>query len=144
MSTAPQSSIPPTPLLQSRRILYVSGLAESVKEMTLRAAFVPFGPVKSVEIPMDFTTGAHKGFGFVEFEDPEDTAEAIYNMDGGEIMGKTLTVNLAQPNNTQALLGSQQAVWTTDEWFQDQVQKENEDFSNAKSAQADQKALAER
>jgi peptidyl-prolyl isomerase E (cyclophilin E) len=130
--------------LQSRRTLYVGGLEGNVKEMTLRAAFISFGPLKSVDIPMDYTSGTHKGFGFVEFEDPEDAAEAIYNMDGGEIMGRTLTVNLAQPNSQHGLNNSNKAVWSTDEWFQDKAVKEQEDANKAKASQTEKDALADK
>ncbi len=38
------------PVLQSRRSLYVGGLGDEVNESILRAAMIPFGPLKSVEI----------------------------------------------------------------------------------------------
>jgi hypothetical protein len=37
----------------------------------------------------------------------------MFNMDGAELMGRTLKVSLAQPN--QLSLHSQAAVWSTDE-----------------------------
>lgn len=110
--------------LQSRRSLYVGGLADSVKEAHLRAAMIPFGPLKSIDIPMDFAKGTHKGFAFVEYQDADDATEAIYNMDGAELFGRVLNVNLAQ--NNQVSLGSNKAVWTTDEWFQRQNEGEEE------------------
>ena len=106
--------------LQSNRSLYVGGLAEDVTPITLRAALVPFGPIKSIDVPMDYGKGTHKGFAFVEFEESEDAAEAIYNLDGSELMGRTLTVNLARAAG-QVKLGSNQAVWSQDEWFQNQT-----------------------
>lgn len=42
-------------VLQSRRSLYVGGLADDVGENTLRAAMIPFGPVKSIEMVRVFT-----------------------------------------------------------------------------------------
>ncbi|RHY94247.1 hypothetical protein DYB35_001220 [Aphanomyces astaci] len=38
-----------------KRCLWVGGLDKTVTEDILRAAFVPFGPLKDVQIPMDFT-----------------------------------------------------------------------------------------
>lgn len=67
---------------------------------------------------MDYVKGTHKGFAFVEFQDADDAAEALYNMDGAEISGKTLSVSIANAN--QIKLGSHKAVWSTDEWFQKQ------------------------
>lgn len=44
------------------------------------AAFIPFGEVKEVTIPLDAGTGKKRGFGFVEFEEADDAAEARDNM----------------------------------------------------------------
>ena len=51
--------------------LYVGGLEETVNEATLHSAFIPFGDIKDVNIPLDNTTGKHRGFGFVEYEATE-------------------------------------------------------------------------
>ncbi len=51
--------------------LYVGGLEESVNEAILHSAFIPFGDIKDVNIPMDHATGKHRGFGFVEFDSKE-------------------------------------------------------------------------
>mmetsp|Transcript_14827 Transcript_14827/g.21883 ORF Transcript_14827/g.21883 Transcript_14827/m.21883 type:complete len:139 (+) Transcript_14827:126-542(+) len=115
-----------TSLLQSRRALYVGGLSLEVGETTLRAAMIPFGPIKSIDIPPDYSNkNSHKGFGFVEFEDADDAAEAIFNMDGAELMGKVLNVSLAQPNQIDS--DRNKAVWSTDEWFQKQAGIETEE-----------------
>ena len=37
-----------------RNLLYVGGLENDVTEDILFAAFVPFGPLRSVQIPKDF------------------------------------------------------------------------------------------
>ncbi|EJK71787.1 hypothetical protein THAOC_06739, partial [Thalassiosira oceanica] len=55
--------------LQSKRALYVGGVATAVKLDTLRAAFIPFGPINHIEMPMDYERGTHKGFAFIEFQD---------------------------------------------------------------------------
>ncbi|KAL8274790.1 hypothetical protein Esti_001265 [Eimeria stiedai] len=60
-----------------RRTLYVGGLAEEVDERILRAAFLPFGEIREATIPKDRTTGGHRGFGFIEFEEEEDAAQAV-------------------------------------------------------------------
>lgn len=127
------------PSLQSRRSLYVGGLAETVKEIHVRAAMIPFGPLKNIDIPMDYAKGTHKGFAFVEYQDADDAAEAIYNMDGAELFGRVLNVNLAQ--NNQVNLGSTKAVWTTDEWFQ--RQNDGADSNETKDAAIEVEALKE-
>jgi len=41
--------------------LYVGGLAENVNEEILQAAFLPFGNLKDINIPLDHATGKHRG-----------------------------------------------------------------------------------
>ena len=66
-------------------------------DATVRAAFIPFGDIVDVQLPMDFQTEKHRGFAFVEFESAEDATAAIDNMDGAEIYGRTVHVNRAKP-----------------------------------------------
>lgn len=66
--------------MATKRMVYVGGLAEEVDEKTLHAALIPFGDITDVQIPLDYTTQKHRGFGFVEFELPEDAAAAIGNL----------------------------------------------------------------
>lgn len=64
----------------SKRTIYVGGLAEEVDEKVLNAAFIPFGDIVDVQIPVDYETEKHRGFAFIEFESAEDAAAAIDNM----------------------------------------------------------------
>ena len=58
------------------------------------------------------STEPHRGFGYVEFEDPEDTKEAIDNMDQSELFGKVIKVSAAKPpKNVNEGLGSKTALW---------------------------------
>ncbi len=52
----------------SKRVLYVGGLADEVEEKILHAAFIPFGDIADISIPLDYSTQKHRGFAFVEFE----------------------------------------------------------------------------
>ena len=72
---------------------------------------------------MDYKEGVHRGFGFVEFEDADDAAEAIFNMDGAELMGRTIRCSMAQQNQLSKLSGGKgsQAIWSSDEWYQQHV-----------------------
>lgn len=77
--------------------LYVGGLDETVNEAALHAAFLPFGDIKEVNIPIDHATGKHRGFGFVEYEDKDDAAGAIDNMHNAELFGRVLKVRATPP-----------------------------------------------
>lgn len=92
-----------------KRALYVGGLDSQVTEQGLYTAFVPFGPIKGVQIPTDYNTQRGKGFGFVEFDDEADARAAIDNMDESELFGRTLRVTIAKPDRPK--LGSNKPVW---------------------------------
>lgn len=63
----------------NKRTVYVGGLAEEVDEKILNAAFIPFGDIVDVQIPLDYESEKHRGFAFIEFENAEDAAAAIDN-----------------------------------------------------------------
>ncbi|XP_071531192.1 peptidyl-prolyl cis-trans isomerase E isoform X1 [Panulirus ornatus] len=99
----------------NKRILYVGGLADEVTEDVLRNAFIPFGDLVDIQIPLDYETEKHRGFAFIEFELPEDAVAAIDNMNESELFGRTIRVNLAKPQKAKE--GSSRAVWADDEWL---------------------------
>ena len=133
------------PTLQSRRALYIGGLDPAVTETTLRAAFLPFGPIQHIDLPMDYAQGIHKGFAFLEFVDSDDANEAIYNMDGAELFGRALTVNVAQADKMN-LGSSSKALWSTDEWFKEHagVKEEEERAEREKESEKDSAMLKEK
>lgn len=99
----------------NKRILYVGGLSEEVDEKIVHAAFVPFGDIIDINMPVDFATQKHRGFAFVEFESAEDAGYAIDNMENSEIYGKTIRVNVAKPMKLKE--GSSRAIWSDDSWL---------------------------
>ena len=46
--------------VQSRRTLYVGGLDDAVTQSLLHASFIPFGPIKSVELVQDYSNNRRK------------------------------------------------------------------------------------
>ena len=78
-------------------MIYVGGLADEVDSKVLNAAFIPFGDIVEVNLPIDYETEKHRGFAFIEFELAEDASAAIDNMNDGEMFGRQLRVNLAKP-----------------------------------------------
>lgn len=101
----------------NKRTIYVGGLAEEVDEKVLNAAFIPFGDIIDVQIPLDYESEKHRGFAFIEFENAEDAAAAaIDNMNDSELFGRTIRVNLAKPQRIKE--GSTRPVWSEDTWLQ--------------------------
>ncbi|CAH1961934.1 unnamed protein product [Acanthoscelides obtectus] len=100
----------------NKRTIYVGGLAEEVDEKILNAAFIPFGDIIDVQIPLDYESEKHRGFAFLEFENAEDAAAAIDNMNDSELFGRTIRVNLAKPQKIKE--GSTRPVWSEDTWLQ--------------------------
>ncbi len=82
----------------------------------VRSAFIPFGDLSDVQMPVDYQTEKHRGFAFVEFELQEDAQAAIDNMNDSELFGRTLKVNLAKPLRLKE--NSTRPVWADDEWLQ--------------------------
>ena len=72
-----------------KKMLYVGGLAEEVDQKVLQAAFIPFGDIVEVNMPVDYETEKHRGFAFIEFESSEDAQAAIDNMNDGEMFGRS-------------------------------------------------------
>jgi len=77
--------------------LYVGNLSQKVTEEDLRNNFSEAGKVASVAVIKDKFSGVSRGFGFVEMETEEGAQEAIKKFNGGELDGKTITVNEARP-----------------------------------------------
>ncbi len=77
--------------------LYVGNLLFNVSENDLRNAFEQFGQVTEVRLIMDKFSGKSKGFGFIEMPSKDEAEKAIREMNGKELMGRALNVNVAKP-----------------------------------------------
>ncbi|KAM6547845.1 hypothetical protein CsatB_019521 [Cannabis sativa] len=78
--------------------LLVRNLRLDCRPEDLRGPFEQFGPLKDIYLPKDYYTGEPRGFGFVQFIDPADAADAKYHMDGQVLRGRELTVVFAEEN----------------------------------------------
>jgi RNA recognition motif-containing protein len=76
--------------------IFVGNLSFNTTESDLDGLFAQIGPVESVAIITDRTTGRSKGFGFVEMGN-EDADSAIAKLNGSDFGGRALTVNEARP-----------------------------------------------
>jgi len=80
--------------------LFIGGLAFSTSTDRLRELFAQAGAVESAAVVTDRDTGNSRGFGFVEMASAEAAAEAVKLLNGKEVDGRTLKVELA--NSTGA------------------------------------------
>jgi len=109
--------------MANKKIIYIGGLAEEVDDKILHAAFIPFGEILDIQVPIDYESNKHRGFAFLEYELNEDAAAAIDNMNESELYGKTIRVNIAKPQKNKT---SSRAVWDKDEWLQEHTGPENQ------------------
>ncbi len=77
--------------------LYVGNLSFDLDENAIRSAFEECGEVTEVYMVMDKMSGRPRGFAFVTMGSPEDAQNAIEQLNGQELAGRSLTVNEARP-----------------------------------------------
>jgi hypothetical protein len=75
--------------------LFVGGLSWDTTEEALHKLFSQIGTVSEAAIPTDRNSGQSRGFGFVTFEDRKDGALAIEQLNGYELDGRKIVVNVA-------------------------------------------------
>jgi len=79
--------------------LHVQNLSKQVTDSQLNDLAIPYGKVVSANVATEGTTGASKGFAFVEFSDAGEGRAAITGLNGRDINGQTLKVSEADPRH---------------------------------------------
>ena len=82
--------------------LFVGNLSFDVTENDLQDAFAAHGTVTETNLMMDRMTNRPRGFGFVTMSTPEEAQKAIGALNGKELGGRALTVNVAKPREERA------------------------------------------
>ena len=77
--------------------IYVGNLSKEVTEDDLKAAFTPYGSIKSAKVIRDLFTSESKGFGFVEMNDKDAALKAIEELNAKDLKGKKIIVNESRP-----------------------------------------------
>jgi RNA recognition motif-containing protein len=77
--------------------LFVGNLSFDTTENDLQDAFAAHGTVTETNIMMDRMSGRPRGFGFVTMSSPEEAQKAIAALNGAQLGGRALTVNIARP-----------------------------------------------
>jgi hypothetical protein len=74
--------------------LYVGNLNFGTTKAVLWEEFGKFGTISDVHLPTDSETGQVRGFAFVTFSDPMAAETAIVQMDGADVGGRQIRVNM--------------------------------------------------
>ncbi|MDP9496017.1 MAG: RNA-binding protein [Actinomycetota bacterium] len=76
--------------------IYVGNLTFNTSSSDLENLFSAHGSVSKAQVVTDRDTGRSRGFGFVEMDSADDAAKAIEALNGKDVDGRQLTVNLAK------------------------------------------------
>jgi RNA recognition motif-containing protein len=82
--------------------LFVGNLSFNTTENDLQDAFAAHGTVVEANLMMDRATGRPRGFAFVTMSTPEEAQKAIAELNGKQLDGRALTVNVARPREERA------------------------------------------
>ncbi len=85
--------------------IYVGNISFQSSDADLEQLFGEFGQVDRANVVMDRQTGRSRGFGFVEMPDDAEAQKAIAELNGKEVDGRTLTVNVAKPREERPARG---------------------------------------
>ena len=78
--------------------LFIGGLAFATSTERLREVFAAAGHVESAAVVTDRDTGRSRGFGFVEMATAEEATQAVSQLNGRELDGRQLKVEMAKPS----------------------------------------------
>lgn len=76
--------------------LFIGNLPWSIDTAGLEEIFAAYGTVTDAFVMTDRESGRSRGFGFVTFETEEEANAAIEAMDGKEVDGREIVVNVAK------------------------------------------------
>jgi len=147
--------------------VYVGGLAPVVTAGNLHDAFIPFGEIADISLPknenphgnnnnnrrndrnnnhnddryntLNGEPSLHRGFAYIEFEDPEDAKEAIDNMDQSELFGRVIKVSAAKVPKSATQnqgLGSKTALWEQEGWLAENAVSEEDRLATEQAQQS--------
>jgi len=77
--------------------LFVGSLPWAVDDAKLAELFAQAGNVVSAQVVKDRETGRSRGFGFVEMSTDEEAQNAVKNLNGTDVEGRKIVVNIARP-----------------------------------------------
>jgi RNA recognition motif-containing protein len=76
--------------------IYVGNLTFDTNSADLENLFADHGEVTKAQVITDRDSGRSRGFGFVEMSSSDEAQSAISALNGKDVDGRQLTVNLAK------------------------------------------------
>lgn len=76
--------------------IFVGNLPFSTNSNDLETLFSSYGEVSRAQVISDRDTGRSRGFGFVEMDDDAQAQAAIEGLDGTDVDGRQIRVNVAR------------------------------------------------
>ncbi|KDQ29624.1 hypothetical protein PLEOSDRAFT_11352, partial [Pleurotus ostreatus PC15] len=73
--------------------IFIGGLNFELTEGDVITIFSQYGEVMDVNMPRDKETGKPRGFAFLMYEDQRSTVLAVDNLNGAQVLEKTLRVD---------------------------------------------------
>ncbi|XP_054604856.1 serine and arginine rich splicing factor 5b isoform X2 [Nothobranchius furzeri] len=68
--------------------IFIGRLSPSAREKDVERFFKGYGRIRDIDLK--------RGFGFVEFDDPRDAEDAVYELDGKELCNERVTIEHAR------------------------------------------------
>lgn len=81
----------------NNRKLFVGSLPWTTDDAGLAQIFSQAGTVVSAQVVKDRDTGRSRGFAFVEMSTDEEAAAAVEKLNGLDVEGRKIVVNIARP-----------------------------------------------
>jgi RNA recognition motif-containing protein len=95
-----KSTVQSSKELQMSTNLFVGNLTFGTTNGELETMFAAYGDVTRAQVITDRDTGRSRGFGFVEMASSDAAEKAISSLDGKDVSGRQIKVNVAKPRSS--------------------------------------------
>ncbi|WWD18181.1 hypothetical protein CI109_102630 [Kwoniella shandongensis] len=78
------------------RVIVVSGLSKNVQKGHLEEIFGEYGKITGLDLPLFKVSGLNRGKAAIEFDRASEAEKAVKHMDGGQLDGSFLSVQISE------------------------------------------------
>ncbi len=96
--------------------IFVGNLSFGATESSIRSLFETHGTVERASLVTDRDTGRSRGFAFVEMSDSREAEAAINALNGQDLDGRALNVNIAKPKTERSGGGRSGGGFSNKRW----------------------------